>query len=118
MLSLFALNGLSGGVFLHAADTDGRGIAANGLWCHKGCSMIFPYFSFMEPVSSCCIAPLRRSEGDGLLLLLMCVFGEHTVCAKCLARTDGAVRVHCVTVKCNIVSGTDCGGQGGGDCLL
>ena len=46
-LSLFALNGLSGGVFLHAADTDGRGIAANGLRCHKGCSVIFPYFSFM-----------------------------------------------------------------------
>ena len=117
VLSLFTLKGLSGGVFLHAADTDGRGIAANGLRCHKGCSVIFPYLSFMEPVSSCCIASLCCPEGDGLLLLLMGVFGERTVCAERLSGTDGAVRVRCVTVKCNIVSGADCGGQGGGDRL-
>ena len=47
----------------------------------------------------------------------MCVFGECTVCAERHSGTDGAVRVRCVTVKCNIVSGADDGGQGGGDRL-
>ena len=47
----------------------------------------------------------------------MGVFGESTVCAERLAGTDGAVRILCIAVECNIVSGADDGGQGGGDRL-
>ena len=47
----------------------------------------------------------------------MGVFGECTVCAERLAGTDGAVRILCIAVECDIVSGADDGGQGGGDRL-
>ena len=115
-LSLFGLNGLSGGVFLYAADTDGRGIRTHDFGCHVDTAVIITRTSLMKS-GDFGIASPRRPEGDGLFLLLMCVFGERAVDAKRLAGTDGAVRVRCVTVKCNIVSGADDGGQGGGDRL-
>ena len=116
-LSLFALNGLSGGVFFHAADTDGCGIRTHDFGGHVDTAVIITRTSLMKS-GDFGIASPRRPEGDGLFLLLMCVFGECAVCAERLAGTDGAVRVRCVAVHRDAVSCTNCGGQGGGDRLL
>lgn len=98
-------------------DADGRRIRTHDFRRHIDFSMELPDFPAMQPVSSSRIAPLRRSERDGLLLLHMGMFCESALHAKCPARTDGAVRVLHAAVQRDAASGTNHGGKGGSDRL-
>ena len=117
-VALRVLDGLCSSILLDYMDADGRGIRTYDFGRHVDFAVELSDFPPMEPVPSFRVASPRRPERDGLFLLHMCVFGERAVHAKRPARTDGAVRVFRVAVQRDVVSGSNHGGQGGGDRLF
>ena len=99
-------------------NADGGGIAFCDFRRHEDYTVIFPYFSSMEPVPSFGITALCRSEGDGKLLLFLGVFFDRPCCMECSSCNDVAVLVFNGAVQKDVRACTDTAGERGGNMLL